>query len=147
MHPQQSNEDSYQSKQPNQNLEEVVRRLSVLETDVRYIRKWLDAPHVCKWNGKIGELIEFKVQTEPIRANIFKRLDEDSAKINSLEDTIIALDKGREILEEIKSNQEDVLNKRTDRRIRFRDALLLLVVGGAITIVGGVILDIIRSIV
>jgi hypothetical protein len=59
---------------------------------------------------------------------------------------MIALDKGREILEEIKSNQEDVLNKRTDRTYKIEDALLLLVVGGAITMVGGVILDIIRSI-
>lgn len=126
---------------------ELLSRLAVVETDVKYIVKLLGAPHICKWNGKIGELWEFKVQTDPIRNDIFRRLDLHSEKINSLEDTLIALNKGKQLLEEIKENQEAEMKKKADRRIRLRDAILLLAVGGIITLIGGLLLDFLKPMV
>lgn len=127
--------------------EKLVDRLVAVETDIKYIRKWLDAPHVCKWNGKVGELLEFKTDTSRVRDVLFRMMEEQERRLGCVEDYMIEVRKGGEILERIEHNQNVLKHEREGRKLSRRDGIILLMIGGAITLMFGIVLEMVRGII
>lgn len=80
-----------------------IREINVV---IARIETKIDSVHICKYNGKVGELVEFKEQSGPIRNNIYHRLDKNEEEVEHLKGILIELRAGTKYLEDIKREQK-----------------------------------------
>lgn len=126
---------------------QVLEDIAVLQNDVKHILRKLDDPHLCKWNGLIGQLIQFKEDTPSIRNNIFSRLDNSDTRINKMEDTMIELAKGRQVMDEIRKQQETNAEVARKERRNQRWAIAILIVSVVITFGFNVLLEYVKGLI
>lgn len=102
---------------------------------------------MCKWNGLIGQLIQFKEDTPSIRNNIFSRLDNSDTRINKMEDTMIELAKGRQVMDDIRKQQETNAELARKERRTNRWAIIILVASVVITFLFNVLLEYVKGLI
>lgn len=119
--------------------------IAVLQTDVRHILKKLDDPHLCKWNGLIGQLIEFKTQSDPIRQSIFTRLDSHDTRINVLEDMMIEMKEGRKVMARIERQQKTNYDETKKNRRNTKWGIIFIILSLIIGFFLNIILEVVKG--
>lgn len=117
----------------------IKERLSIIETKI-------NQPHPCKWDNVVPVLVEFKNSTDPIRNNIFRRLDHQDEEINLLKKDnelnkqnntlLLELSKKLEEKEEEKEDEEKkTLKGKMDYNRTRRDRIIDAVSGGLAVVI------------
>lgn len=104
----------------------------------------LEQPHPCKWDNVVPVLVEFKNNTDPIRANIFKRLDSHEQNIDILKEDMALSKQNNKLLKGLLEKMEKDEDTKNKDKNNYRNQLKSTLIGALTAFVFILIVEIIK---
>ena len=119
------------------------RYTQILET-LAELKQIVKTPHPCKWDNVVPVLVEFKKNTDPIRTNIFKRLDTADENIDSLKEEMAMVKENNKLLKTLINEIQSNKDKEDSQSFSLKQGILLVLLGSGLGFIFSLIILIIK---
>lgn len=99
-------------------LENLPAKIDNLSKSMNDFMKNVGTPHFCKWNGTIGQVQQFMVDTPDQRKRMFEIIERHEKDIDGLKVTVSAVKENKAILTDMVNNLEKDRKERKMERER-----------------------------